>query len=103
METKGKSIDILRKTLQPLLPLRNAPKQKCYTVFPSYHTKHIIKNGFDTLVDEICDEKLIVIDGYGGVLWENVKEQLSQHFIKKNKKVSWYNIDSCLKPAKEID
>ena len=103
METKGKSIDILRKTMQPLLPLSNTLKQNSYTVFPSYHTKHIVNNGFDILADEICDEKLIVIDGFGGVLWENVKEQLSLQFIRKNKKVSWYNINSCLKHEKDIE
>lgn len=96
-------IDTLRKTLQPLLPVIAAPKDGGYSVFPSYYSKYNIYKGFDSLAENISNEKFIVIDGYGGVLWENVKEQLNLHFEKKNKKVFWYNINSCLKPAEEIE
>ena len=103
METSVDPIDTLRKTAQPLLPLNLASKDEGYSVFPTYHSNYNIYKGFDTLAEAISKEKMVVIDGYGGVLWENVKEQLDLCFVEKNKKVFWYNINSCLKPAEEIE
>ena len=103
MENIVDSIDSKRKSTQPMLPLSYTSSHKGYSVFPSYHSKYIIYKGFHTLAEAIMIEKFVVIDGYGGVLWENVKEQLDAHFVKKNKKVFWYNINSCLKPAEEIE
>ncbi|RPE12526.1 ROK family protein [Chitinophaga lutea] len=94
---------IMRKTLQELLPLtvsKNATA--AYDIYPSFPSAEIVYSGFDSLAAEVLKEKVIIIDGYGGVLWENFREQLHAALKAGNKQVFWYDIGACLKPAAEI-
>lgn len=94
----------LRKTTQYLLPLTAAVKShKGYNVFPSYQSGRAVYNGFDSLAKKISNEKTVVIDGFGGVLWENFREQLQLALQATNKKVFWYNVDSCLHAPEKIN
>ena len=100
--TKESQPEQKRKTTQALLPLCSLAPSEGYSVFPSYHSRHIIHKGFEELAAIISEEQYVVIDGYGGVLWENFRKQLHKCFIKKNKKIFWYDIEACLKPAEVI-
>jgi predicted NBD/HSP70 family sugar kinase/mannose-6-phosphate isomerase class I len=100
--TKETEPEQKRKTTQALLPLCSLTPSEGYAVFPSYHSRHIVHKGFEELADIISKEQYVVIDGYGGVLWENFRKQLHHCFVKKNKKIFWYDIASCLKPAEAI-
>jgi predicted NBD/HSP70 family sugar kinase/mannose-6-phosphate isomerase class I len=94
----------LRKTTQYLLPLTSTTENnKGYNVFPSYQTGHTVYNGFESLAEKISHENTVVIDGYGGVLWENLREQLQQSLQAINKKAFWYNVDSCLQTPEKIN
>ncbi len=94
----------LRKTTQYLLPLTATTEtSKGYNVFPSYPSGRTVYSGFDSLAEKICQEKTVVIDGFGGVLWENFREQLDQAMGAKNKKVFWYDINSCLHSPEKIN
>ncbi|HMG67102.1 MAG TPA: class I mannose-6-phosphate isomerase, partial [Chitinophagaceae bacterium] len=53
--------------------------------------------------EKMSNKRLVVIDGYGGVLWENFREHLQLHLFQKRKKIFWYDIDACLKSQEEID
>lgn len=93
-----------RKTTQPVLPLKSVvTTHSGYDVFPSFHSDSQVSAGFDTLAEEIFQEKTIVIDGFGGVLWESFREQLHESFLAKNIKVFWYDINTCLKTTEEIN
>ncbi len=93
-----------RKTTQPVLPLKAVvTNHSGYEVFPSFHSDGQVYAGFDTLADKIDQEKTIIIDGFEGVLWEDFRTQLHAYLLSKNRKVFWYDINSCLKPAAEID
>lgn len=97
-------IQTQRKTSQPLLPINATVKTNTeYNVFPSFSTNSEIFTGFRSLANTICKEKVLVIDGFGGVLWENFKEHLNAVLMEKDRNVLWYNIDSCLKLSAEID
>lgn len=99
-----KSIQSKRKTTQPLLPLNAVVKENgAYNVFPSFHTNSNVLVGFETLANKIATQKIVVIDGFGGVLWENFRHHLNSALIEKKKNVLWYNIDSCLKSSEEIN
>jgi mannose-6-phosphate isomerase class I/predicted NBD/HSP70 family sugar kinase len=94
---KADSFKTKRKTTQLVLPLTVAGgNQSGYDVFPSFPSKYPIRKGFDSLAEFIGKEKTVVIDGYGGVLWEEFREQLHHALLAKNKRVFWYNIDACL-------
>lgn len=93
-----------RKTSQELLPVSIEKNDTdIYNIYPSFSSGEKIYKGFELLADEIVNEKLVVIDGYIGVLWESFREKLHQSLSQKNKKVFWYDINACLKPADEIN
>jgi predicted NBD/HSP70 family sugar kinase/mannose-6-phosphate isomerase class I len=93
-----------RMTTQPLLPVSISNIQAdSYGVFPSFHTNHIVQQGFDTLADKIGQEKTVVIDGFGGVMWEQFRTHLHHALLKKNKKVFWYDINACLHSPEDIN
>jgi predicted NBD/HSP70 family sugar kinase/mannose-6-phosphate isomerase class I len=99
-----KEIQSKRKTTQPLLPVRAVIKENSqYNVFPSFHINSDVFVGFDSLADQIATQKTVVIDGFGGVLWENFRNHLNSSLIRKKMNVLWYDIDSCLKSSEEID
>jgi predicted NBD/HSP70 family sugar kinase/mannose-6-phosphate isomerase class I len=94
----------LRKTTQYLLPLSTTDGNgKGYNVFPSYRSGRTVYNGFHSLAKKISQEKTVVIDGFGGVLWENFRKQLQAALQATNKKVFWYNLDSCLHAPEKIN
>lgn len=95
---------IQRKTSQPLLPINATIKTNAdYNVFPSFSTNSEIFAGFRSLANIICKENIVVIDGFGGVLWENFKAQLNSALTEKKLNVLWYTIDSCLKSSSAIE
>ena len=101
---KADSFKTKRKTTQSLLPLTVASgNQPGYDVFPSFPSKYTVHNGFDSLAELIDKKKTVVIDGYGGVLWEEFREQLQHALLAKNIRVFWYNIDACLHSPEKIN
>ncbi|NLR80875.1 ROK family protein [Chitinophaga eiseniae] len=95
---------IMRKTSQALLPLTaSIAETGTYDLYPSFSSGEKVYKGFDSLAGEICNEKVVIIDGYGGVLWEKFREQLHAALVTENKRIFWYDINTCLKPPAEID
>jgi predicted NBD/HSP70 family sugar kinase/mannose-6-phosphate isomerase class I len=93
-----------RKATQPLLPLQpESDRPEGYDVFPYMASGKKIYQGFDSLANEISNEKTVVIDGYVGVLWEDFRAQLHKALKEKNISVYWYHIDACLRSAEEIN
>ncbi|SMO71732.1 ROK family protein [Solitalea koreensis] len=92
-----------RKTTQPVLPVNAVESGNGYTIFPSFHSEFLVFTGFDALAQKICNEKTVVIDGFNGVLWENFRTHLHTELQKRNKKVFWYDVNTCLKTTEEID
>ncbi|SEW51530.1 class I mannose-6-phosphate isomerase [Chitinophaga arvensicola] len=93
----------MRKTSQALLPLNTpATDTAVYNIYPFFISGEKVDTGFATLAAAIANEKVIIIDGYGGVLWEKLREHLQAALNKENKTIAWYNISNCLKPAAEI-
>ncbi len=103
-ENSKRSALIKRKTTQPLLPATSiSTSHSSYEVFPSFHSGYEVKKGFHSLADKISNERIVTIDGYGGVLWEIFREQLHDALLSRKKSVFWYDINSCLKAPAEIE
>lgn len=100
--TGEEPIKPFRKTTQPLLPV-SKQQNDGYTVFPSYQSAFPVYKGFESLAEKISNEKIVVIDGYVGVLWEYFREQLHVELRSFNKKVFWYDINSCLHSIEKIN
>lgn len=92
-----------RKTSQPLLPVSKSDLPG-YDIFPAFSIRQgVIHHGFDSLSAFLRGHKKIVIEGYGGVIWEQFRERLNDVLQQQGIKAFWYDIDTCLKQPDEID
>lgn len=97
-------IPTVRKTTQPILPLtKSSPSHQSYNIFPTFSTQHTVQTGYDSLVQSLLAEKTVIIDGFGGILWDSFRMNMQQCFNGYGKKVLWYDIDSSLKTPDEIN
>ncbi|MCC6286772.1 MAG: ROK family protein [Chitinophagaceae bacterium] len=93
----------MRKTAQKLLPLTASQNDTgTYNIYPSFISGESVYQGFAGLAEQIAGEKLVIIDGYGGVLWDSFREKLHAELLRKNKTVFWYDVNTCLKTPDEI-
>ena len=101
------SNNTFRVTNQNLLPLRKNIeknidcKYDMYPVFDCGNNKILF--GYDSLVDMICDKREIVIDGYSGVIFEHIREEIDRRLKIKNKTVLWLEAVAALKSEEEIE
>ncbi|MBV7533005.1 ROK family protein [Chitinophaga sp. sic0106] len=93
----------VRKTTQPLLPVTTNTVGHEYNVFPSYHIEQPIHEGFQQLAQTLANEKTIIIDGFGGVMWEPFREKLHAAFTATGQQVRWYNVNVCTHSTAHID
>lgn len=94
-----------RKSSQFLMP---AQKEKesigDYGLYPAYSLgEGKISFGFEKLADELQKHKTIILDGYQGIFFEIIRNNLDTHFLNKGLKTNWIDISEMLKPEPEID
>ncbi len=94
-----------RKSSQFIMP---AEKQKenigKYGLYPTHSVdEEKIFAGFESMAKEIQHKKTVIIDGYIGVFFENVRTQLHKYFSESGLNVNWINVAEALKPESEID
>ncbi|MBN2280269.1 MAG: class I mannose-6-phosphate isomerase [Candidatus Marinimicrobia bacterium] len=80
-----------RETKQYLAPV-HPPKlsEGEYNIYPAYPIPDgKIFDDLEPLSEIIISRKNIVIDGYAGVFWEDLRNQLSSFFVNKNIEVNW--------------
>ena len=93
-----------RKTTQHLIPLKKDDiKHHTYDIYPSFHLdEDKIHIGYKTLAKKIANEKTVILDGYIGVDWDEVLNQLSLALKNIGLNVAFLNINICLKPENDI-
>jgi mannose-6-phosphate isomerase class I len=94
-----------RKSDQHLMPAKKGTAEKgVYDIYPTLKlTEGKILPGFKTLAKAMVNEKLIVIDGYVGVFFDDFMKNLDAEFTRSGKKVAWISVDKALKDEEEID
>jgi mannose-6-phosphate isomerase class I len=95
-----------RVSSQPLLPQhlkKDAEQGTGYNMYP-YHALGAGKifSGYQSLADWILTHKKVVIDGYGGTFWKEVKQCLQTHLLAKGVKVEWIDVSACMKSEAHI-
>lgn len=94
-----------RKTTQRLAPTHHQPTARgqydLYPAFPLGPGK--IDQGYDALVRVLVKQPVITIDGYIGVLWDNLRDELDVRLRERNISLSWRSIDEAMRPEREID
>lgn len=94
-----------RKTEQPLLPLKQEDKiTESYNLYPfqKLAAKQIFY-GFESLANQLASGKIIKLDGYVGVYFEDIKTRLQRHFEAFGLIVNWINSAGFFKSETEID
>lgn len=93
-----------RKTSQYLMPVKKENRGgDSYDINPMHEVVNgEIVQGYSALADRLINEKLIILDGYIGVDWDEVITSLVLAFKAAKLSVCTFNIKDYLKPEKEI-
>lgn len=94
-----------RKTEQLLMPVRKEPVQQGeYDIYPSHDIgENKIFQGYRSLAERIATEKIIIIDGYAGVFFDDIREGLDGELRKLGISANWVKMEAALKSDDEID
>jgi len=98
-----------RKTTQHLLPAQRTladadarPGQ--YNIYPALHLgSGQIEGGFAALARRLAGARQVVIDGYPGVLWDDLRERLTAALYALGVRTHWVDVASALKPSAAIE
>lgn len=94
-----------RQSGQPLLPLRQGIENKeGYTIYPTFHLEgKNIYEGIGSLAEYIAAQKTVVIDGYAGVFWVELKNKLQYIFNKRHLKIHIQDTQDWFLSREKID
>ncbi|MFN8470968.1 MAG: class I mannose-6-phosphate isomerase [Anaerolineae bacterium] len=93
-----------RKTSQDLAPLTwQPPSPGIYDPYPAFPVgPGKIEVGHDALAARLARHRRVVIDGYGGVLWEDLRERLDAALRDRGISACWLNVADALLPDEAI-
>jgi mannose-6-phosphate isomerase class I len=94
-----------RKTTQNLAPATHTPTPRGqYDIYPGYPLgSGKIELGYPALAEALSGHKQVIIDGYGGVLWDNLRRQLDATLRERGLEARWLHVDQALRPVEAID
>jgi len=94
-----------RRTSQELPPEQYAPTAPGqYDLYPAFPTAPgALRAGFDALAGAISGQRHVIIDGYGGVLWEHFRDQLHAALETKGVAATWLDVNTALHPEADIN
>lgn len=96
-----------RKSSQSLMPPRikkTNNKQGSYDIYP-FHSlgEGQVFSGYDSLAEWIKEQKIVMIDGYGGNDWNAIRENLDDIFKKNKTSALWYETAAFARPEEEVE
>lgn len=99
-------MNLSRETTQHLMPIKaidTLNNEIAYTSFP-YHTLKDgeIFEGYKSIATWIIDKKTVLIDGYSGVYWDKIKQNLETEIIKQGGTINFIDIRNFLKTEEII-
>lgn len=100
IELKGN----LRETEQFELPLKKTAYPTRYDIYPTHRIgDDLIHAGYDSLAGALASSSVIKLDGYIGIRFEDVKENLQTAFSRIGVQPVWIDTASCLKDEEQIE
>lgn len=96
---------MLRKTTQTLLPLKHNPRPLGqYDIYPGFALgSGQIEVGYAALAAKLQDQPLVILEGYCGVFWDEVRQGLDAALTTLGKRVAWYNIAEAYKTPDQLE
>ncbi len=94
-----------RKTAQYLMPfMKPETSPGNYDIYPAHPLGDgKIHCGMEQLADEMAAHPKVVIDGYQGVFFDELRQQLQHSFEEKGISVNWIDVSVALKPENDIE
>ncbi|WP_205510683.1 class I mannose-6-phosphate isomerase [Longitalea arenae] len=96
-----------RVSSQSLLPQQmhtDAITNGGYNMYPAHGLgANKIFSGYGSLAKWIAEHRQIIIDGYGGIFWKEVKQCLQTELQALGKKVQWIDVSTCMKKEEQIE
>lgn len=94
-----------RRTTQEIAPSTHpGTTAGAYDIYPAFPIgEGRIGTGYASLARRLAGESVVVIDGYGGVLWDVVREMLDAQLRCLGIEARWCPVDEALRTEEEID
>ncbi len=75
-----------------------------YAIYPGFPLPSgKIGVGFDALAEWIALHQAVVLDGFTGVLWDDLRLQLEAALARRGLRAHWVQVDTALKPPEDIE
>ena len=94
----------IRKTTQYVLPVVKTEQPGNYDPYP-VHDLGVDKifSGYESLAQSIKGYRNVVIDGYGGVRFDDFARELNKELIKSGVHALWWRTSAAMKSPEDID
>jgi mannose-6-phosphate isomerase class I len=93
-----------RRTAQHLLPLRKpAVADGAYDPYPCAPLGAPLGRGYRALADLLRRHPLAVLDGFGGVFWDEVREGLEACLREAGVRTAWLDVAQALRSPDEVE
>lgn len=93
-----------RKTTQLLAPASRTKRTGEYDIYPAYPlSSGCIQLGFGELAARLASHQRIVIDGMGGVLWDDFRKRLTEAMNTIGVSAEWIDVAQALRCESELE
>ena len=93
-----------RTTQLPLPAQRPPPPDDHYDLYPAFPLPQgSIQRGYDALASALTGARQVMLDGFAGVAWEEVRMHLDAAFRRVGRVPTWQDAESALKPEAEVN
>jgi mannose-6-phosphate isomerase class I len=94
-----------RKTSQELAPAAHTPISRgAYDIYPGFPIgPGKIELGYAALAEKLIGHRRVIIDGYGGVFWDYLREQVDISLRNRGVRVTWLHVDQALHAPEIIE
>lgn len=93
-----------RKSTQPLLPLMKPKVTERYDIYPTYPLPAgAVEVGFAALAARLEQEKIVVLEGYGGVLWAEFRAGLDEALRALGCQAAWHFVEEAFRDEEVLE
>lgn len=100
-----KSRTAFRKTTQELMPAEasgSTPGE--YNIYPGFDIEaDKIWSGYRKFAEKIRSASVVILDGFPGVIWENLRECLTTELDALGVRAIWQDVSSAMLPPEQVD
>ena len=93
-----------RETSQLLMPSHKDSNTPGYDLYPAFPLEPgAIGVGIEVLADWILAHPRVTLDGFCGVMWDDLRDRLDRVFGQSDTHATWFPVADCLRPVDEIE